>query len=160
MTWEEVCDDPLLQDLPYKIELNKWGNIEMSPARSHHAEYQGEIQTRLQALMKDGKAFPECPIETAENVKGPDVVWVSYARRRSTPRDPFYTIAPEICVEVVSPTNDPQEQMHKGQLYLQAGANEFWLCDQLGVMRFFNVAGPLERSQLCPEFPLRVELTD
>ena len=33
MTWEEVCADPSLQDLSYKIELNKWENIEMSPAK-------------------------------------------------------------------------------------------------------------------------------
>ena len=36
MTWEEVLADRSLQDLPYKIELNKWGNIEMSPAKNRH----------------------------------------------------------------------------------------------------------------------------
>ena len=27
MHWSEIIDDPALQDLPYKIELNKWGVI-------------------------------------------------------------------------------------------------------------------------------------
>ena len=58
MTWEEVCDHPLLQDLPFKIELNKWGNIEMSPARNRHAEYQGEIEFLLRTLKKAASPFP------------------------------------------------------------------------------------------------------
>ena len=32
MTWQEVLDDPRLQNLPYKIELDQWGRIVMSPA--------------------------------------------------------------------------------------------------------------------------------
>lgn len=28
MRWAEVIDNPLLQDLPFKIELNRWGRIE------------------------------------------------------------------------------------------------------------------------------------
>ena len=156
MTWEEVCADPLLQDLPYKIELNKWGNIEMSPARNRHSEYQGEIEYLLRTLKKGGLAFPETGVQTTENVKVPDVAWVSFEHRRTTPHEFAYAVAPEICVDVISPTNVLEEQMHKGSLYLQAGAEEFWLCDELGNMRFFDASGPLERSRLCPEFPLRV----
>ena len=48
MTWEEVCNDRSLQDLPYKIELNKWGNIEMSPVRARHGEFQFRIAYLLQ----------------------------------------------------------------------------------------------------------------
>ena len=160
MTWEEVCADPCLQDLPYKIELNKWGNIEMSPARNRHGEYQGEITHLLRTLKKGGIAFPECGVQTAENIKVPDVAWVSLERRRSTPHEFAYAIAPEICVEVISPSNLLEEQMHKGKLYLQAGAKEFWLCDEHGAMRFFDGTGPLERSRLCPEFPLRLEIPE
>ena len=160
MTWEEVCADPSLQDLPYKIELNKWGNIEMSPARSRHSEYQGEIERLLWTLKEDGRVIPECAVETAENVKVPDVVWVSLERRRRTPHEFAYTSAPEICVEILSPSNAPEEMMHKGQLYLQAGADEFWLCDEKGTMSFFDAKGKLECSRLCPQFPARVEIPD
>ena len=31
MTWEEICDDPILADLPFKIESDQWGNVIMSP---------------------------------------------------------------------------------------------------------------------------------
>lgn len=32
MRWSEVIDNPVLQNLPFKIELNRFGNILMSPA--------------------------------------------------------------------------------------------------------------------------------
>jgi Uma2 family endonuclease len=160
MTWEEACADPVLQDLPYKIELNRWGNIEMSPAKSYHAEFQAWIAHLLRTLKPDGISMTECPIDTAENTKAADVAWVSYARRRVTPRDVAYTVAPEICVEILSPSNWLEEQMHKGELYMQVGAEEFWLCDEKGGMRFFDASGQLERSRLCPEFPARVEIPD
>ncbi len=32
MKWQDVLLDKTLQDLPYKIELNEYGKIEMSPA--------------------------------------------------------------------------------------------------------------------------------
>lgn len=159
MTWEEVCADPLLQDLPYKIELNQWGNIEMSPARNRHGEFQGRIAHLLQLHKPDGVTVSECAIETAENVKVPDVAWTSFKRYDSaaTPDIVYTDTAPEICVEIVSPSNVMEEQMHKGQLYLQAGAQEFWLCNELGDLRFFDAGGPLESSRLCPDFPTKIE---
>ena len=29
MNWQEVCDDPILQNLPYKLELNRYGEVVM-----------------------------------------------------------------------------------------------------------------------------------
>ncbi len=149
-----------MQDLPYKIELNKWGNIEMSPARNRHGKFQGEIAHLLRSMKPDGYVITEGPVQTAENVKVPDVAWISFVRNdaAATPDEVYTDTAPEICVEIISPSNMLEEQMHKGSLYLQAGAEEFWLCNELGDVRFFDAAGPLERSRLCPEFPAKIEL--
>ena len=160
MTWEEVCNDRSLQDLPYKIELNKWGNIEMSPARARHGEFQSWIVVLLQRLMPGGLCGTEVGVETAENVKVPDAIWASFDHRRRTPHEFAYAVAPEICVEIISPTNVLEEQTHKGDLYLQAGAKEFWLCNELGEMQFFDADGPLEHSRLCPGFPAKVILPE
>lgn len=159
MTWEEVLADRSLQDLPYKIELNKWGNIEMSPARNRHGKHQSRIAHLLQVQKPDGYTVTECAIETAENVKVPDVAWTSFGRfdTAATPDEVYTDTAPEICVEIVSHSNTLEEQMHKGRLYLQAGAVEFWLCNELGDLRFFDATGPLERSRLCPDFPTKIE---
>ena len=160
MTWAEVCDNPILQDLPFKIELNKWGNIEMSPARSRHGDYQAEIAYLLRMYKPDGRSGTEVGVDTTENTKVPDVIWASFERRRLVPHELSWTSAPEICVEIISPSNWLEEQMLKGQLYFQAGAEEFWLCDENGNMQFFDTNSRLERSRLCPEFPTQVTIPD
>ncbi len=43
MQWQDVINDPCLQNLPYKIELNEWGQIIMTPASNKHGYYQAEI---------------------------------------------------------------------------------------------------------------------
>ena len=40
MTWADVMAHPQLQDLPLKIELNRWGRIERSPASNEHGRVQ------------------------------------------------------------------------------------------------------------------------
>ena len=52
MTWQEVINHPSLQDLPFKIELNAAGVIEMSPATNWHGLLQGEILSKLNELLK------------------------------------------------------------------------------------------------------------
>ena len=159
MTWAEICEDKLLATLPYRIESDRWGNIVMSPPpRSRHAEYQSEIVVLLRQMMRGGSSIAECPIQTDEGVKVADVVWVSNERRASRPNDPVYLIAPEICVEVVSPSNLEAELNERKQLFFGKGALEFWLCGLNGEMSFFDPGGQIPRSRLCPDFPDRVSL--
>ena len=157
MTWAEICEDKLLATLPYRIESDRWGNIVMSPPpRSRHAEYQGRIAVLLQQQMSGGLSMPECPIQTSEGVKAADVAWVSHERRASRQNDPVYLIAPEICVEVVSPSNPEDELNERKRLFFQKGASEFWLCGLMGEMSFFDPGGQISISKLCPGFPKQV----
>jgi Uma2 family endonuclease len=159
MTWVEVCEDKLLNSLPYRIETDRWGHIVMSPPpRSRHAEYQGRIVTLINERLKGGLVIPECPVETSDGVKAIDVAWVSQRRRDSKPNDPVYLIAPEICVEVLSPSNTPDEIAYRKRLFLERGAIEFWTCDSEGGMEFFDAVGQIPKSELCPGFPKKVEL--
>lgn len=102
--------------------------------------------------------MPECPLQTSEGVKAIDAVWVSEERRKSRPNHPCYLIAPEICIEVVSPSNSQEELNERRRLFFEKGAIEVWLCDEEGQMSFFDPAGLLERSKICPEFPRKIEL--
>src|SRR5262245_8975525 len=156
MNWLEVCEDKRLQNLPYKIELNRWGKIEMSPHRREHSFFQGEIAYLLRNLMPHGVALSECAIETAENVKVADVAWASRQRWESMADRVSCSAAPEICVEIHA--NTPEEMGRKRELYFQAGAVESWLCDENGNVRFFNQTGELGGSGLCPAFPSRIEI--
>ena len=54
LRWTELCGDASLQDLPYKIELNAWGKIEMSPASNRHGRLQGELLFQLGQQLPGG----------------------------------------------------------------------------------------------------------
>ena len=47
LRWAEVANDPSLQDLPYKIEINARGKVELSPASYRHGRLQGYIIAAL-----------------------------------------------------------------------------------------------------------------
>lgn len=154
MRWEEVCADRSLQNLPYRIELNREGFIVMSPAKNHHAVRQGRIQRILLRLMgESGEVFPECPIETNDGTKVADVVWLSPQRYTQVKNQDTCLIAPEICIEVMSNSNTEREMQFKIQLYLSAEAEEVWICDEKGQMRFFSAEGKMATSRIVPNFP-------
>jgi Uma2 family endonuclease len=67
-------------------------------------------------------------------------------------------IAPEICVEVRSPSNTDAEMDAKRALYFEAGAEEVWICDEDGAMRFYDADGEMDASHRAPAFPAHVEL--
>lgn len=150
MNWQEVCDDPILRDLPYKIELNEWGQVVMSPASNRHGMLQSLLIQTLSKLRADGLVFPESPIQTSKGVKVPDVVWVSPEFLSVFGAETPYTKAPELCVEVLSPSNSVGEMEEKRELYFARGAQEVWLCDERGQLSFFDCVGPLSESRLFP----------
>ena len=95
------------------------------------------------------------PSKPPPGVRVPDVAWSSPERRQPV----IYTLAPEICVEVISPYNDQEEMDEKRALYFEAGAREVWLCAEDGRMTFYGPDGLLSGgSQFCPAFPAQVEI--
>jgi Uma2 family endonuclease len=157
MIWQEVCEHPSLQNLPFKIELNERGQIIMSAVKVSHSLYQGEIGYLLRFFLKKGKALPECAIWTRKGTKSADVAWVSPERFSIIKDETECSIAPEICVEVRSDSNTDEEMAEKRALYFEQGAMEVWLCNQKGKMHFYNPSGQLEHSILVPEFPQKIE---
>ena len=153
MTWQEVLDDKSLSDLPYKIELNKEGCIVMSPASNRHAKFQGRITGRLCRLSKEGEVLTECSVKTADNVKVPDVAWASESFLKKNGDVTPFENAPDICVEVYSPSNTEASMRRKRELYFQKGAKEVWICDKDGALKFYDVTSELSKSKLFPRFP-------
>jgi Uma2 family endonuclease len=157
MRWEEVCENKQLQDLPFKIELNKWGQIVMSPVKIKHSFYQGRIQRLLESLLDTGEVMPECAINTSDGVKVADVVWCSAERFDQIQDEVSASIAPEICVEVKSIGNRLDELEFKKKLYFEAQAIEVWLCNEQGQIIFYNEQGELSQSLLVPSFPHQIK---
>ena len=158
ITWQDVLDDPSLKNLPYKIELNRRGQIEMSPATNLHNIFQMAITDLLLEFAPHGKRFQECSIETSNGVRVADAVWLSKEFLALHGRVTPYTRAPEICIEIISPSNTQEEMLEKISLYLERGALEVWTCNLQGEIKFFDANGLLEQSKLVPEFPTTVTL--
>lgn len=159
--WQELEHDSLLAHVEARIETDRYGYIVMSPYPGFwHASYQGKITQLLGKLLPNGRTVPECPISTAEGVKLADVAWMSVERLAMIETRLCLTRAPEICVEIISPSNTRPEMAEKKALYFSAGAQEVWFCDESGEMTFFVRADSAGEkiSALCPEFPKRIEL--
>jgi Uma2 family endonuclease len=160
--WAELLDDRELAKFEGRIETDRHGHIIMSPPPGPtHGSYQSEIAHLLRTLLPRGRVLTECPISTADGVKAADVAWASPASMRELGNRVCFPRAPEICVEVLSPSNTHAEMQEKLRLYMDAGAKEIWVCSQSGAMSFF-LAGterPMKASRLCPKFPKRVALS-
>ena len=156
LQWADVLKDKSLQNLPYKIELDAKGRIIMTPASNRHGMYQFQIGLLLRRLLRGGQIINECSIETLDGVKVADVAWASTEFLKKHLDETPFKHAPEICVEIVSPSNRRAEMEEKIMLYLAKGAREVWLCDEKGNVTFADHSGKLKKSKLVARFPSKV----
>lgn len=159
--WAELLADPVLAEFEGRIETDRHGHIIMSPPPApSHGSFQAEIVFQLRTRLSHGRVLSECPISTADGVKAADVAWASQERMDELGDRVCFPQAPEICVEVLSPSNSGAEIQEKTALYFDAGAREVWLCDLMGRMKFLakDQITPLEGSKLCPGFPAVLQL--
>jgi Uma2 family endonuclease len=159
--WTELLADAELAKIEGRIETDRHGHIIMSPPPApSHGSYQARIAFLLQTLLARGRVLTECPISTADGVKAADVAWASPEYLGNLGNRTCFPQAPEICVEVLSPSNTDAEIDEKTALYFNAGAQEVWLCASSGAMKFLAHGSPhpLESSHLCPPFPKQIEL--
>ena len=86
---------------------------------------------------------------------------MSRERRARHQGSPSLLFSPELCVEILSPSNTKSEIEEKKALYLEGGALEVWICDRRGKMSFFGPGSVLLRkSRLCPAFPSQLSADD
>lgn len=143
--WKALCEDVSLQAIPYKIETDAWGQLHMNPTQTKHSR----MVRRIARLLEDklgSEALTELAILTSDGVKVPDVAWCSEAFLAQHWSDTVLLGAPEICVEVVSPSNSEAALRQKTQLYLDGGAVEVWLVSEDGAVEIHGEAGVRESS--------------
>lgn len=154
MTWDEVINNPFLKDIPFKIETNRFGQILMSPASNQHGSIQFDVGKKIDRKKKNGKVMVECSISTSDGVKVADVVWMSDEFIAEYGKTTPYPKAPEICVEVVSPSNSKKEIEHKVELYLAKGALEVWVVNSNEELTVFTHTGEIPKSKIVPKIKL------
>ena len=111
------------------------GELIMSPApKQPHQDATGDTYVVLKKLPK-GKAVVS-PMDVYlddETVVQPDVFWVSGADSRcKLGADGYWHGAPDLLVEVLSPTTALRDHGVKFDLYERHGTREYWLLDPDG----------------------------
>ena len=153
MQWSDVLADPTLRDLPFKVELNTWGMIEMSPASTWHSSRQTKVVLYLSRKLAAGEILTEPAIQTGIGVRVPDVAWRSAAALCAHGYVSPLPVAPELCVEVLSDSNSDAEMAAKRAAYFAAGAQEVWLVADDSSIAVYTKAGLQSSSALVAETP-------
>jgi Uma2 family endonuclease len=145
--YRALCDDPCFADVPGKIELDGWGRILMTPPSFYHGVIEGRLVHELKTAL-GGEAATEAPVATPIGLYLPDVVWASSQFMSAYGSEFAPTRAPEICIEVVSPSNSVKELNEKRDAYFAAGAEEVWIVyPQSKRCEFYDSRGTLARSR-------------
>ena len=130
MTIEQY--DALPEREGVKYELNEGELLAVSPSpRLVHNRVRDEIGFRLRELVRShqlGEVTMETDFKLAEGtIRIPDVAFVRADRLLGI--DPRQRLegAPDLAVEVASPSDDPDDLVLKAQQYLTAGARAVWI---------------------------------
>jgi Uma2 family endonuclease len=132
MTFAEFEQLPEPQSFHY--ELHHGELVKVAPPKQEHFLIQRELRRRLEAAAGDTgvvdteigfRALPEQEYRVA------DVAFVSMARWEEIPRNGNLLGAPELVIEVLSPSNTVTEIFDKEQLCLEHGCIEFWVVDPI-----------------------------
>ncbi len=116
------------------------------------------IVAAMSRLTDRGVIISECSVRTDEGVKVADVAWASERfAERNKGSEPFEE-APEICIEILSPSNTRKEMDEKRELYFARGAEEFWTCNSEGNIRIFGRTGMIRKSNIIKKFPDKIIL--
>jgi Uma2 family endonuclease len=138
-------------------ETNGQGRIIMNPPIGlQHAKRADRIRSEIKSKASNWQVWPEVGIHTADGVKAPDLAVAEPGFVENVDHRGFLLSAPELCVEVMSPSNSWEEMHHKTLPYLAAGAREVWICDDAGELHLFDGAGQQVDSALIPSIPTQI----
>ncbi|MBI4482928.1 MAG: Uma2 family endonuclease [Acidobacteria bacterium] len=121
----------------YKYELVQGELIKMSPTGARHGQLAVRIARALGDYVEKRHLGVVCAAETGfklftnpDTVRAPDASFVS-ARRIPGGQVPesFWPLAPDLAVEVISPTDRFAEIQTKVKEYLDAGTRVVWVVD-------------------------------
>jgi Uma2 family endonuclease len=153
--WNELAADP---ESPDHFELNEFGELIMSPKpTTGHQQVASEVAWLLRTQL-GGAAVTEVSVLTDRGVRAPDVVWMPTDRWNKCKGQSPLQIVPDLCVEVLSPSNTREEMAMKIGAYLRGGAREVIVIGLKGEADFFGPEGKRESSALGVALALPADL--
>ena len=114
---------------------------------ARHARIKAHIVVEFGRQLAHGVVFAGCPVltEIGLRVSGRRLGFAAFMRRHASAE--IFPNAPDICVEVISPSNTEAEIIEKTHAYLQAGAQEVWIATEAGELHFFDTSGEKSASR-------------
>ncbi|MBI2567471.1 MAG: Uma2 family endonuclease [Candidatus Schekmanbacteria bacterium] len=108
--------------------------IQMSPTGWKHGTIEvwiaalllAHVKTRKLGLVSGGEVGCKLP---NGRVRAPDVLFVRQERLANLPKDGFLPFAPDVAVEVVSPSETATEVRDKANEWIAAGSKAVWTVD-------------------------------
>ena len=118
--WRQILNDPQLDQYEnFRIETDGNGEILMSPRPPKPHNFKATKIATMLVERLGGEAAIEPQIITGQGVKVPDACWLHPDRyAEASDPDPFI-VAPEICVEVLSPSNYTRRARAETRLVLR-----------------------------------------
>lgn len=108
----------------------------MSPTGWKHGDIEHTLASHLGKFVRDqdlGKVMVgEVGIYTGrdpDTVRAADVLFISYERLENAAPDGFLDVAPELVVEIMSPTNQWEEVRRKIEEYFAIGVERVWIVE-------------------------------
>jgi Uma2 family endonuclease len=131
MTVEEFAKLP--ETGAYICELRKGEVVQMTRPVFGHVRVQHRIQRLLAEAAGDPDAvYIEAPFRPLPEyeLRVADVAYAPQERWNSISSNGYLPGAPDLVVEVLSPSNTAAEMLEKEQICLENGCREFWIVDQ------------------------------
>lgn len=129
---EELFDMPDLGP----CELVKGEIKRMSPTGRIHGNVEARLAQRLSDFVEEHELgevmVGEVGIYTERNpdtVRGADVLFISHERLGAAASEGFLDVAPELVVEIMSPTNTWEEVRRKIEEYFAIGVERVWIVE-------------------------------
>ncbi len=114
-------------------EMNAGELITMPPPKSLHTRIAQAIFNGIQLALREsswGETFIEAGYLLSREpltVRQPDVSVLRKQRIQSTPPEDYFEGAPELAVEIVSPSHSAQDLEINIEQYLHSGAKQVWI---------------------------------
>jgi Uma2 family endonuclease len=115
----------------HRLELHHGEIVSVPPPLQGHQVIARRLVRQLEPLAGAGELSTEvgfrATLESEWRIA--DVAFVAGDRWYTTPRDSYLVGAPELVIEILSPSNKASEMLDREQLCLENGCIEFWVVD-------------------------------
>jgi Uma2 family endonuclease len=147
--------------------------VPLSPTRPEHGEIELDLGSELRAWARSaerGRVFAgEVGLyirREPDTVRAADLIFISHERFARWEKSAYLDVAPELVVEVLSPTDRRSDVMEKISDYFSVGVDRVWVVDAklkcvlayraITESQLFKVGDVLADEELLPGFRLPV----